>query len=62
MRTQPVWSPADDSGLLYSHTDYKGIISKLGSISLARWFYGYYYNVGSSTAPSRNVKRETLKI
>ena len=30
---------------MHSHTDCEGIISKLGSICLARWFYGYYYSV-----------------
>lgn len=36
MQTQSVQSPTKDSGFMYSHTDSKGIISKLGSISLAR--------------------------
>lgn len=45
MQIQSAQSPTKNSGFMYSHTDSKGIISKLGSISLAKSFYGYYYSM-----------------
>lgn len=45
MQTQSAHSPATDSVCIHSHADYKDTTSNLGSISLGRWFYGYYYSV-----------------